>query len=105
MRQVSMATHDMFTCPNGEKIDQAALECFRDQEERSRGLQAVLKKLQQELELPDVEIQYLALPNGTHLHCADCYWIEGIPATKLTGFFSREEAVEAAHTPYKTCRS
>jgi hypothetical protein len=100
-----MASDNIFTCPGCGRINLAALEHFRDQEERLRELQAMLNSIQQELELPDVRLEYFATPNGSHFHRAECYWIEDVPSTKLTGFYSHEEAVEADYKPCKTCRS
>lgn len=93
-----MATDNIFTCPSCGKINLAAVEHFREQG-------ALLAKIQQELELPDVKIEYFATPNGSHFHRSECVWIEDIPRDKLTGFYSHEEAVEADYKPCKTCRA
>ena len=100
-----MATDNIFTCPGCGKINVAALEYFRDQEENLRELKAMLTKIQRELELPDVEDVYFVTPNGSHFHRSECVWIEDIPLEKLTGFYSHEEAVEADYKPCKTCRA
>ncbi len=100
-----MAADSIFTCSSCGKVNLAAVEHFREQEANLHELEAVLAKIQQELELSDVEIAYFATPNGSHFHRPECIWIEGIPSEKLTGFYSHEEAVSADYKPCKTCRA
>ena len=100
-----MATDSIFTCPDCGAVNLAAVEHFSSQDKRLRELQALLTEIQQELGLPDVEVEYFVTPNGNHFHRAECVWIEDIPPKKLTGYYSHEEAVEADYKPCKTCRA
>ena len=100
-----MVEDNIFTCPDCGSINFAALRHFRDQAHNLRELEAMLSRIQQELELPDIEVTYFVTPNGSHFRRPDCGWIEDIPLEKLTAFYSHEEAVEADYKPCKTCRS
>jgi hypothetical protein len=97
--------NNIFTCPDCGSINLAALRHFRDQADNLRELEAMLSRIQQELDPPDVEVAYFVTPNGSHFHRLECRWIEDVPHENLTEFYSHKEAVEADYKPCKTCRS